>query len=235
MIKTIDISIDLIRPDATGVLASQGVPRNVEPPKQVKKLYDSAEELFLALAAPAAVMREITADEFAGIYTDSGNNAEETPLETIFPKARHIALFAFTLGPEISNEIEEQFKTNGLALGYMLDAVASYCTAKASEVAEQLFLELLQQRNQAEESTRVLHYSPGYCGWHISGQSALFRNLEPERIGMSLNDSFLMIPLKSISGVMVAGDAEMHRFKNRWSFCADCKTKSCLERIERLG
>jgi hypothetical protein len=77
----------------------------------------------------------------------------------------------------------------------------------------------------------VLPYSPGYCGWHISGQRALFRHLEPERIGITLNTSFLMQPLKSVSGVLVVGDPRIHEFDNDFDFCAECATLDCRARI----
>jgi hypothetical protein len=143
-------------------------------------------------------------------------------------------LFAFTLGPEISREIEEQSKTDGLALGYMLDAVASYSADKASEAAEEIFFSHLSSKGEVNALTRVLLYSPGYCGWHISSQQKLFEYLKPEEIGIRLNESFLMVPLKSISGVLVAGNADTHKFKNNYPFCAQCKTRSCRERFKKL-
>ena len=46
----------------------------------------------------------------------------------------------------------------------------------------------------------------------MSGQRALFACLQPEAIGVTLNASCLMDPLKSVSGVLAAGPADIHRF-----------------------
>jgi hypothetical protein len=230
--KIVNISIDQIKPDPTGVLQTQGIPPGTSPPERVKALYDSAEKLFLKLAGPIGIISEISIAEFTRIYKGNGMNEEDTSLEHIFPRADHLALFAFTLGAGISREIEQQFGTNNMAVGYMLDAVASYSANKASEVAEGLFLNHLVSIGQGRKSTRVLLYSPGYCGWHISGQKKLFEYLEPEEIGIRLNESFLMIPLKSISGVLVAGNKKIHYFKSNYSFCKHCQTHSCRERIK---
>jgi hypothetical protein len=43
-----------------------------------------------------------------------------------------------------------------------------------------------------------------------------------------------MDPLKSISGVIVAGRAEIHEFDNDYDFCAECGTRTCRERIDQI-
>jgi hypothetical protein len=58
--------------------------------------------------------------------------------------------------------------------------------------------------------------------------------LHPEEIGITLNASWAMQPFKSISGILVAGDMKIHRFKPVFSFCKQCKGKKCLERIKIL-
>jgi hypothetical protein len=79
-----------------------------------------------------------------------------------------------------------------------------------------------------------LRYSPGYCGWHISGQKRLFERLNPAEIGITLNSSFLMQPLKSISGVIVSAERKYHLIKSDYPFCAVCPHRSCRERINLL-
>ena len=65
--------------------------------------------------------------------------------------------------------------------------------------------------------------SPGsLADWQLTQQAALFRILDdlPERIGVRLTDSMLMIPTKSISGV---------RFALDWDFesCQLCPRQGC--------
>jgi hypothetical protein len=79
-----------------------------------------------------------------------------------------------------------------------------------------------------------MRYSPGYCGWHISGQKMLFQFLRPEEIGISLLESFLMKPLKSVTGVLIAGKKTVHVFKPEFPFCSECKDHSCQQRIKAL-
>jgi len=111
-------------------------------------------------------------------------------------------------------------------------------TSLAAENATEAYEEHFACNNSKEENTSreyaVLSYSPGYCGWHLSGQEKLFQFLHPERIGISLNDSYLMTPLKSITGVLVGGKKEIHIFKSNYPFCSYCKDRSCAERITKL-
>ncbi|HLP49031.1 MAG TPA: vitamin B12 dependent-methionine synthase activation domain-containing protein [Candidatus Kapabacteria bacterium] len=236
MKKIINIPIARLKPDVTGVLRTQGIPPPPAPlpSEKVTSLYHSAEELFLKLAAPISIMSEITVSEFAEIYKGNGLNEVDSALEKIFPQAAYLALFAFTIGAEVSLKIEEQLSTGNFALGYMLDAVSSYCTDKASEAAEEIFVNDLATIGQVDASLRVLLYSPGYCGWHISGQQKLFEYLQPGAIGIHLNENFLMSPLKSISGVLVAGEKEIHSFKNNYPFCKHCRSCNCRARITRI-
>ena len=148
MRQIIDISVDQIKPDPTGVFQSQGIPPGTSPSKQVKELYDSAEGLFFKLAAPIGIMADISVEAFTRIYPGNGKNEPDTPLEHIFPRADYLALFAFTLGKEISLEIQQQLKDKNLAKGYMLDTVASYCTDKASEAAQTIFYNQLISKGQ---------------------------------------------------------------------------------------
>jgi hypothetical protein len=225
--------LEQIEPEPASIFRRQGIPDGVAVPERVRKLYDDAETIFYRHAAPMGIVAGITHDDFAAVYRGNERNEPDTPLQKIFPQARHLALMAFTLGPAISREIQARFDGNGLALGYMLDSIASYCADKAGDAAAKLFREKLTppEKERSGHDSRTLLYSPGYCGWHVSGQGKLFEYLKPEDIGISLNESYLMIPLKSISGVLVTGDKKIHQFKNSYPFCALCKTRNCRERM----
>lgn len=234
MRECVRFTIEEATPASSGVLKSQGLPPRSELSERIGALLDSAMLLFAQLAQPAGVLADLSEQEFEVIYRGEGLNFHETPLEKIFPEADSLALFAATLGRLVSERISELFAADQLALGFMLDAVAS-------EAADQLAIimgchlsqRLLRERQQPEEPT-VLAYSPGYCGWHISGQDKLFQFLRPEQIGITLNTSYLMQPLKSISGVLVAGRGEIHRFRPEFSFCGTCKTHQCLDRMDSV-
>jgi hypothetical protein len=221
-----------IEPERSLIFEAQGIGPEAEPSPVVYRLYESGVELFMKLVQPIGIIQGITGADFARVYEGEGKNEKDTPLEHIYPRAANLALFSATLGEKVGLEISRLLDGGDFALGYMLDSVASFCADKASRIAEEFFLKKLIANGQTDGAARALNYSPGYCGWHISGQGKLFSYLHPEEIGIVLNKSYLMTPLKSISGVLAAGDRSVHYFKNDYPFCRDCRTRTCRSRLK---
>ncbi len=228
------IALETIRtpPDRETLLSAQGIPPGAELSPGVEATLRRAVELYAELAEPRAIWTDIDAAQFEAVYRGEGLNAHRTPLERIFPRAAELALFAVTLGDSISRRISDLFGSNEPALGYALDSIAS---ERADAAAEQIGRHFARVLGADKTEIRVLAYSPGYCGWHVSGQRRLFEYLRPQRIGITLNSSCLMQPLKSVSGVLVAGEARIHEFDNDFDFCACCSTHQCRQRIASLG
>lgn len=216
-------------PPRGGVLERMGMASPSDLSARTGALLESATDEFARLAEPRGVAEDVSAAEFAAVYEGEGLNSHETPLAQIWPRADSLALFAATLGEPVSTRIAELFAAGDMAAGFVLDAVAS--------VSADLLTDRLACRFRkcvSGERTAVLGYSPGYCGWHISGQRKLFERLGPDDIGITLNDSCLMQPLKSVSGVLVAGAAPIHRFPPEFWFCAECTTRQCLPRMRSV-
>jgi len=224
-----------ITPEPAAVLKEQGIYEVPATDGKIIELLDKAMDLFRKSARPVGLISELTKEEFVPIFEGEGKNEDTTPLGTIFPRADALALFAVTMGETVSAKIEELFKSNDFAPGLILDTVASLAADKAVVLCGNSFFEDLSNMGRTSRDDRLLSYSPGYCGWHLSGQKKLFRSLRPERIGITLNDSFLMIPLKSVTGILVSGKKEIHVFKMNYPFCSLCSTHTCRQRIEKLS
>jgi hypothetical protein len=222
-------------PERGTILRSLGIGGGVDVPDRVLRIVETAAGWYEALTDPRGIYAELSTSEFEPIHRGEGLNEPRTPLGTVFPRADRLALFAVTLGDSLSRRIAELFDRNEPALGYVLDAIASDRADVAAESAGNRFLHNLVERNLVSPATRVLAYSPGYCGWHITGQRELFRFLRPEQIGITLNASCLMQPLKSVSGVLVAGPAEIHDFVDDFDFCDSCATHQCRARIASVA
>jgi len=217
-------------PELREVLLLQGIPAGVDPSPRILSIVDSATAIYLEAAEPRALVADISQDAFAGVYRGEGNNAPETPVEAVAPRADALALYVATVGARVTDRIRALFAQNEPALAAMLDAVAS---AAADRFTHLLAVRHAAATDGADGRGRLtLGYSPGYCGWHVSGQRALFAYLHADAIGVTLNESCLMDPLKSVSGVLAAGPADIHRFVPGYEFCGDCRNRTCVSRIK---
>ena len=223
-----------VAPDRVEVLKQLGMSPGVDVSERTERIYHAAAKLFAASVSPAGVLADLTPDEFDAVYRGEGKNASDAPVAHIFPKAEHLALFAVTLGPRVTEALDFCFATEDFALAYMLDATASVAADAAADVIERRFEGELRAHGWATPDGAALRYSPGYCGWDVTGQKRLFAQLRPEAIGLTLTESCLMQPLKSVSGVILAGPCAIHQFPPTYEFCGRCATKTCRERLRAL-
>ena len=234
MSEIITFTAESVAPARNAVFQNQGIPPDAVVSSDIEDLLLAARGLFMETAKAVGILAEVSRSDFEYVYTGEGRNEPRTPVGDIFSRADHLMLFALTLGEGVCREIEQRFQSNDFALACMLDSVASTAADKMVREAEGCCTKLLSSNGCAAPATRVLSYSPGYCGWHISGQKRLFDFVNPQQIGISLRESFLMEPLKSVSGVMVCGPVEIHDFPDTYHYCMECETHGCRERIRAL-
>jgi hypothetical protein len=234
MRRVVLLSVDEITPPVQEVLENQGMAGRPNLPARILALLDSALDLFRKLAEPRGIMEDFAISDFPAIYSGNNLNSPEGPVPFIVNQADALALFAATMGDALMAKSSELFATGGPALGYMLDAVN---TAAAEHLGTRMacrFLDLLPEEKRGSRNLKAQYYCPGHCGWHISGQDKLFHTLHPEEIGITLRPSWAMHPLKSISGILVVGEIQAHRFQPVFSFCKQCKEHKCIQRLKLL-
>ena len=234
MIESVKIITEKIIPSIEDITLQQGIPKGSIIKDSIKSLIEKSISIFRTEAEPSCIISEVSPNDFDKIFTGEGNNENEAPLKMIYPQADHLVLFAATMGAGISHIVSELFNRNDFALGSMVDAVASLAADKSVELLENHITEKFVGNKLTNNGFMTLSYSPGYCGWNIDAQKKLFSFLRPQQIGIFLNESCLMTPLKSVTGVLVFGNKSIHQFDNRFSFCFNCRAQSCIERKERI-
>ena len=209
MSNIIEFEINGIQPEKGVVFKEFGIPKINLVSEKIQNLYSEAIKVFRETSKPIVIYSEISKEEFENIFNGEGNNSVETPVEQIFPKADNLILFTLTMGKEVSEKIEALFKENDFALGSMLDNIASLATDNAVRNLEEFTIRLRSASTGQAKNTEIhrenllnLAYSPGYCGWDITVQKRIFEYLEPQKIGIKLNESSLMSPVKSVTGIL---------------------------------
>jgi cobalamin-dependent methionine synthase I len=234
MIEIVDIPTREVIPSLEDVLSEQGIDSISQASERTRKMAEKSISEYRRKAKPIGIIRNISNSEFKSVYQGEGNNESNTPLDLIFPKASALTLFAVTLGNDISARIVNYFDRDEFAAGSILDSAASVGTELSADYIESLIEDKLNYKGKYSEQTGTMRFSPGYCGWHMSGQKKLFESLQPDKIGIELTSSYLMVPLKSISGVVVVGSNEIFEFEDDFPFCSECRDHSCVERIKSL-
>jgi hypothetical protein len=190
-----------------------------------------ANDLFCQMAVPVAVVKDITYPQFQIIYSGQGKNEPKTPLNDIATKKAVYFLFAMTLGLGVSKQISNLFSKGDYLLGHLFDLVCSIgIEAFADDIIKMYFTREVS-RGILKDNDIMLRYSPGYCGWHITGQKMLHEHLQSCGIGITLTEAFYMKPMKSISGVIIGCNPSKHDFNNNYPFCGNCRTKTCRKRV----
>ncbi|MCT4591395.1 MAG: hypothetical protein N4A71_26480 [Carboxylicivirga sp.] len=134
-------------------------------------------------------------------------------------KASAVALFACSAGEGISQLSKQLMDAGDLMEGYIADTAGSVIVERAMDrVQEQL------KTDMARHGTQISNrYSPGYCDWNVQEQHQLFSFLPSNFCGISLTESALMEPVKSVSGMIGIGE----KIKYNDYTCEICTSVNC--------
>ena len=139
---------------------------------------------------------------------------------TQFKNASSFALFICTAGTGISQHSKEVSANGDPLLGYVFDVIGSVTVEKATDKIQ----ESLEEEAQKLGINISDRFSPGYCEWSVSEQQKLFALMPENFCGVSLSESSLMSPIKSVSGIVALGtNMEQKGYQCRW-----CTEKNCI-------
>ena len=133
------------------------------------------------------------------------------------------AFFVATAGEEFEQLQHRMKDEDDMVKVFVADSIGSVIAEKAADCMELSLQKAIDERGWRHTN----RFSPGYCGWHVSQQQMLFPLFGEERpCGVSLTDSSLMVPIKSVSGVIGLGPSVR---KLEYS-CGLCDFKDCYKR-----
>lgn len=136
-----------------------------------------------------------------------------------------IALFLCTAGPDISNISKRLMDEKDMLAGYIFDVIGSVVVERAMDKIQEQF----SSEMNASGYKITNRYSPGYCGWKTSEQFKLFKIFPKDFCGVRLSESALMVPIKSISGIIGIGShVEYHEYH-----CELCDVVNCIYRDKK--
>lgn len=230
MIKTFQFSFDELNIRANELEKLMGY-KIGSSPEPLPQIYQDA----LETAMP------IVKIEGGYIYLDSVGFLHETKLlvvngqhfnvgRTIFSELKKSsagAFFVCTAGNAISDLSKKLMAGGGLLEGYVFDVIGSVVVEKAMDKIQEHLKNEMHQKN-LNISNR---FSPGYCDWSVAEQQKLFSFFPSEFCGVTLSESSLMNPIKSISGFIGIGKD----VKTKGYPCLICPQKNCIYRNKKAS
>jgi cobalamin-dependent methionine synthase I len=111
-----------------------------------------------------------------------------------------VALFIGTAGNRFDEWIRKK-GTEDIMAEYYCSSIGSVIADKVADVIEDIVMKHASTLGMGITN----RYSPGYCDWNIREQRMIFDLLPAGKAGVTLTQSFLMKPVKSVSGIIGIG------------------------------
>ena len=136
-----------------------------------------------------------------------------------------LVLGVVTIGSTLENKVSELFSQGEYPRAIALDAVGTVAVEALSKYVRNLICQEVKDRNL--HITR--HFSPGYNDWDISQQKDIFKIIPADKIGVSLTESCMILPRKSLSWIIGIGK-DIGMLSKEKDSCKICKAENCQYR-----
>jgi len=161
-------------------------------------------------------------------YKIQVNGLEFIPTKAIAQQVRGsemLAFFMITAGEGITTWSQQELTEGDPMAGYIIDLIGSEIVVSA--------LDRMQEDLAGKMGTAGFNitnrYSPGDCGWPVTDQQKLFSLFPDSFCGISLSESSLMHPIKSVSGIIGIGA----NVKKTAYACDLCEMETCVYRYRK--
>ena len=135
------------------------------------------------------------------------------------------AFFICTSGVEFEASQQRLQQQGDMVRVFIADALGSVIAEHCADRMEESLQESIDKLGWHHTN----RFSPGYCGWHVSQQQLLFPLFQGQTCGVQLTDSSLMLPIKSVSGIIGLGK-EVRKLDYT---CGLCDFKQCYKRKKK--
>ena len=210
--------------DEGTVLRTIGYPKARQVAAPVKEALPRLIKTAGALAVPVALygiynLQSVSKDAVA---IAKGPAFSGSRVAAAIQNADRALLFVLTLGKEIS-KLSQDLAKNDPFEAFLLDSIASVM----AEALADKFQNEMENNLKGKGLWGGLRFSPGYCDWPFVENRALLHFIDSEKIHVTVTEGGMMVPEKTISGMMGLGpDKE----KVKINPCIICKQSDCNHR-----
>ena len=147
---------------------------------------------------------------------------ESEVIARLLEQCEKVTVFTLTIGSHLE-ETAYQLAKDGLILqAAVLEAIGSGAAEKLADFVQNRISDMAS----ALELCDSRRFSPGYCDWDVSQQKAVFQAMNGNHTGIRLTEGCLMLPRKSISGIIGLGPPSVKDYNP----CKTCNKQDCVGR-----
>jgi hypothetical protein len=149
-------------------------------------------------------------------------------LSTVLDGSVMAAVCVCTVGRDIDDEVERLNSGGNAVSALVLDTMGIVALMR---VRISFLNELYEREARPRGFSTTPPYGPGQCGWEIGEQRELFTLVDADSAGIRLTESCLMIPKKSVSGIVGLGPKGKVFNNIPCDVCdrADCRGRKMME------
>jgi cobalamin-dependent methionine synthase I len=213
----------IISVETKQILNQIGYEDDYEPSARIKHLVDDYIENYhnLVESTYSYTFRDIESVEGDRVYLSDSIILESKVISSLCKKCDRLAIFIMTIGSYLE-EMVDYLSENGLVLqATVLDAIGSGAAEQMAGLIEDRIRNVAVMHDQRISR----RFSPGYCDWNVNQQEMIFKILNDDTAGVSLTDECLMIPRKSVSGIIGIGDTDSD--VESYNPCVTCVKDTC--------
>ncbi len=139
------------------------------------------------------------------VILEDGRHIGNGPVTTVMGGAAHLVIGVCTVGPAVSDRVHEHKESGEVVRSLLLDQLGTLAVGQLS----QQFYEWLKTDTTSQGQYISTYLSPGESEWSIRDQETIFGLLDAAAIGVSLTETLLMKPIKSLSLMAGVGHQPM--------------------------
>lgn len=209
--------------DSQEVLQSIGYTNGCEPPVRMTSLVNDYLENISDFIAPSysSVIRNVEIALGSSVVIEGSIIFQSEAIARLLKHCEKVAVFALTIG-NLFEEMVGQLAEDGLIVqATVLDAIGSVAVESAANFVQGKVEEIAH----AQGLCISRRFSPGYCDWDIGQQRMVFRAMNGNSAGVRLTEGCLMLPQKSVSGIIGIGTGDSN--VENYNPCKTCKKLDC--------
>ena len=219
---TITNEIDI---DSQRVLRSIGCGADCIPSARIESLINEYVDNVCHLIEPSYsyVVRDITLVQGSRVVIEGSITFRSRVIARLLKQCDKVVVFVATIGNRLEEMVCHLAEDKLVLQAAVLDAIGSGVIETVADFVQDRIGEVAR----AQGLCISRRFSPGYCDWKINQQKMVFRAMNGDSAGVRLTETCLMLPQKSISGII--GIGQCNHIEN-FNPCKGCRKRDCVGR-----